>query len=40
MKLLDRSDRYKLAGALLGVALWWYYIGSGKYSMKGMTKHV
>jgi len=38
--MLDRGDRYKVASIAIGFALWWYYIGSGKYSVKGMTKHV
>lgn len=35
---LDRGDRYKALSLVVGFILWWTFIGSHKYSVKGMTK--
>ena len=36
MKLLDSNDRYWLLATVIApLLLWWFFIGSKKYSLKG-----
>ncbi len=36
LMVLDRNDRYTMAVVVTSALLWWHFIGSKKYGMKGM----
>lgn len=37
---MDKSDKYTLAGLCMSLALWWYFVGKGKYGTKGKRSYV
>ena len=37
---MDKSDKYTIAGLLASLALWWFFVGRGKYGTKGKKTYV
>lgn len=36
---MDKSDKYTIAGLLASLALWWLFVGRGKYGKKGRVNY-